>query len=178
MKSALYKFKLLLLVVVSNQALPLSILCRHSISKSHLELCGRVVIYVCLYVPPLLITNIIINKCVSLLVHTLYILYHASGGKDYCSQGLSSPPLQRDRGKKDPVSGWSRVLVTNLSSWERSQFIIVLLPLLFVTYKPCSLGKHGKLCFYFAAKICHICCFQHLKLNWVWKLWKDNNVKL
>mgnify|MGYP000509553994 CR=1 FL=1 len=43
-----------------------------------------------------------------------------------------SPP-QRERGKKDPGSGWSRVLVTNLSSREGSQFIKVLSSLPFVT---------------------------------------------
>ena len=42
-----------------------------------------------------------------------------------------SPP-QRERGKKDPGSGWSRVLVTNLSSREWSQFIKVLSPRPFV----------------------------------------------
>ena len=45
---------------------------------------------------------------------------------------LISPP-QREREKKDPGSGWSRVLVTNLSSREGSQFIKVLSPLPFVT---------------------------------------------
>ena len=43
-----------------------------------------------------------------------------------------SPP-QRERGKKDPGSGWSHVLVTNLSSREGSQFIKVLSPRPFVT---------------------------------------------
>ena len=47
-------------------------------------------------------------------------------------------PTPRERGNKDPGSGWSRVLVPNLSSWEGSHFIKVLSPLLFVTsyYKP------------------------------------------
>ena len=49
------------------------------------------------------------------------------------SQGLSSPQPQRERGKKDPGSGWSRVLVTNLSSREGFQFIKVLSPRPFVT---------------------------------------------
>ena len=43
-----------------------------------------------------------------------------------------SPP-QSEQGKKDTGLGWSRVLVTNLSLWEGSQFIKVLSPLLFVT---------------------------------------------
>ena len=43
-------------------------------------------------------------------------------------------PTPGERGKKDPRSGWSRVLVTNLSSWEGSHFIKVLSPLLFVTF--------------------------------------------
>ena len=42
-------------------------------------------------------------------------------------------PHQRERGKKDPGSGWSRVLVTNLSSREGFQFIKVLSPRPFVT---------------------------------------------
>ena len=51
---------------------------------------------------------------------------------------------------------WFLVLVTNLSSWEGSQFIRVLSPLLFVTYETGSLGNHGKLSFDFATRICHI----------------------
>ena len=43
-----------------------------------------------------------------------------------------SPP-QRESAKKDPGSGWLRVSVTNLSSWEGSHVIKVLSPLLFVT---------------------------------------------
>ena len=43
-----------------------------------------------------------------------------------------SPP-QRERRKKDPGSGWSHVLVTNLSSREGFQFIKVLSPRPFVT---------------------------------------------
>ena len=42
-------------------------------------------------------------------------------------------PTPMERGKKDPGSGWSRDLVTNLSSWEGFQFIKLLSPLLFVT---------------------------------------------
>ena len=43
-----------------------------------------------------------------------------------------SPP-QRERRKKDPGSGWSHALVTNLSSREGLQFIKVLSPRPFVT---------------------------------------------
>ena len=42
---------------------------------------------------------------------------------------------KRERGKKDPGSSWSRVLVTNLCSWEESQLFRILSPLVFVTYK-------------------------------------------
>ena len=86
--------------------------------------------------------------------------------------GSSISPPQREWGRKYPGSGWSRVLVTNLSSLERSQFK-VLSPLPFVTHKTGLLGGHGKLSFDFAATICHIYiihCFHHLKLNLVWKL--------
>jgi len=49
------------------------------------------------------------------------------------SQGLSSPHPKGSEVEKDPGSGWSRVFVTNLSSWEGFQFIKVLSPLLFAT---------------------------------------------
>ena len=45
-----------------------------------------------------------------------------------------SPP-HRQQGKKDPGSGWSHVLVTNLSSWEGSKFRTILSLLAFATYK-------------------------------------------
>ena len=74
------------------------------------------------------------------------------------SQGILSPPPppQRERGKKDLGSGWSRILVTNLSLSVGSQFIRVLSLLLFVPYETGSLGNHGRLSFDFAANICHI----------------------
>ena len=61
------------------------------------------------------------------------------------SQGLSSSH-KREWSKKDPGSGWSRALVTKLSSWEGYQFFRKLSPLAFVTSKtrleqsPCFLG--------------------------------------
>ena len=51
------------------------------------------------------------------------------------SQGLFIAPRQRERGKKDPGSGWSRVLVTSLSSRERFQFFKILLAFVFLTSK-------------------------------------------
>ena len=48
-------------------------------------------------------------------------------------RAFDTPQMERE--KKDPGSGWSRVLVTNLCSWEWSQFLRMLLPLLFVTCK-------------------------------------------
>jgi len=47
---------------------------------------------------------------------------------------FKSPP-QRELGKKDPGSGWSRVLVTNLYYWEGSQIFGILSPLVFVSSK-------------------------------------------
>ena len=61
------------------------------------------------------------------------------------SQGLSSSH-KRGWSKKDPGSGWSRALVTKLSSWEGYQFFRKLSSLAFVTLKtrleqsPCFLG--------------------------------------
>ena len=61
------------------------------------------------------------------------------------SQGLSSSH-KREWSKKDPGSGWSRALVTKLSSWEGYQLFRKLSPLAFVTSKtrleqsPCFLG--------------------------------------
>ena len=51
------------------------------------------------------------------------------------SQGLSSSH-KREWSKKDPGLGWSRVLLTKLSSWEGFQFCRKLSPLAFVTSKP------------------------------------------
>ena len=70
--------------------------------------------------------------------------------------GYFIPPPQRERGKKDPGSGWSRISVTNLSLSEGSQFIRVMSPLLSVTNKTGSLGNHGKLSFDFAVNSYHI----------------------
>ena len=49
-------------------------------------------------------------------------------------ESFISPP-QREQGKKDPGSGWSRVLVTNLSSWEGPQLFRILTPLVFFISK-------------------------------------------
>ena len=92
-------------------------------------------------------------------------------------ESFISPP-QRERGKEDPGSGWSRVLVTNLFSWEGSQFIRLSSRLVFVRSKPDSLGNLGKLSFDFATKLYHIYYVAFNSWNWVWKLWKDENVKL
>ena len=54
------------------------------------------------------------------------------GGTTSFPGSFISPP-QRERGKKDPGSGWSHVLGANLSSREGSQFIKVLSPTPFVT---------------------------------------------
>ena len=44
------------------------------------------------------------------------------------SSGSFVSPLQRERGKEDPGSGWSLVLVTTLCSWEGSQLFRILSP--------------------------------------------------
>ena len=50
-------------------------------------------------------------------------------------QSLLSPHFKRKQRDEDPGSGWSRVLMTNLSLLEESHIIRLLSPLVFVTPK-------------------------------------------
>ena len=90
-----------------------------------------------------------------------------------------SPP-QRERGKKEGAKGWSHVLVTNLSSSEGVPIYqsIVAAAVCYLLNR--LFGQPWKALFQFRSEDLsyQVHCFQHLKLNWVWKLWKDKNVKL
>ena len=85
------------------------------------------------------------------------------------SHGLSSRPPKGEWGKKDPGSGWSRALVTNLSSWEGLQLFRILTPLVFVTSKAdfASLWQPWKAFLRFRSEalwyLLH--CLQRLKLS-------------
>ena len=79
-----------------------------------------------------------------------------------------SPPHKK-QGKKDPGSGWSHVLVTNLSSWKGSKFLTILSLLAFATYKlslsSFSPGNLGKLFFDCAVELYILIILQHMKLG-------------
>ena len=83
----------------------------------------------------LLASMVMRNPLLLKMRHISFLMFSVSlGVAQPRSQGLSSSH-KREWSKKDPGSGWSRALVTKLSSWEGYQFFRKLSPLAFVTSK-------------------------------------------
>ena len=95
------------------------------------------------------------------------------------SQGLSSPHPKGSEGRKTLVQAGT--CLGNKFIFKGGVLIYQSIVAAAVCYLLNRLpGQPWKALFRFRSEDLsyQVHCFQHLKLNWIWKLWKDKNVKL